>query len=50
MKFPRIKMSQCFPKPYGPFGGDLMIKLIYLIIQQKQIWKIFHMLILHVLH
>ena len=37
MKFPRIKMSQCFPKPYEPFGGDLMIKLIYLIIQQKQI-------------
>ena len=37
-------MSQHFPKPYEPFGGDmnllveiLMLKLIYLIMQQKLI-------------
>ena len=29
-------MSQYFPKPYEPFGGE-MSKLIYLIMQQKQI-------------
>ena len=43
-------MNQYFPKPYEPFGGDIMLKLIYLIMQQKQISKIFHMLILQNLH
>ena len=28
-------MIQCFPKPFEAFGGD-MLKLIYLIMQQKQ--------------
>ena len=32
------KMSQYFPKSYEPFGGDmLMLKLIYLMTQQKLI-------------
>ena len=26
MKFPGIKMSQYFPKPYEPFGGDINVK------------------------
>ena len=30
-------MSEYFPKPYEPFGGDLMSKLIYLIMQQQKI-------------
>ena len=25
MKFPCIKMSQCFPEPYQPFGGDINV-------------------------
>ena len=45
-----IKMSQYFPKPYEPFGGDINVKVIYLVMQQKQILKIFHMLIHQVLH
>ena len=28
-------MSQYFPKPHEPFGGDIMSKLIYLIMQLK---------------
>ena len=45
-------MRQHFPKPYEPFGGDINIKadLRYLIMQQKQISKTFHMLILQVSH
>ena len=31
------KMSQYFPKPYEPFGGDISVKLVCLIMQQKQI-------------
>ena len=27
MKFSRIAMSQYFPKPYEPFGGDINIKV-----------------------
>ena len=27
MKFPCIKMSQYFPKPYEPFGGDINVKV-----------------------
>ena len=30
-------MSQCFPKPYEPFGGDMNVKVDYLIMQQKLI-------------
>ena len=30
-------MSQCFPKPYEPFGGDINVKVDYLIMQQKLI-------------
>ena len=44
-------MSQYFSKPYEPFGGDIkMLKLICLVMQQKQISKIFHIMILQVLH
>ena len=27
MKLPCIKMSQYFPKPYKPFGGDINVKV-----------------------
>ena len=27
MKFSCIKMSQYFPKPYEPFGGDINLKV-----------------------
>ena len=38
------KMSQYFPKPCEPCVVDiLMLKLIYIIMQQKQISKMFHM-------
>ena len=43
-------MSQYFPKPYEPFGGYINVKVIYLVMQQKQILRIFHMLIHQVLH
>ena len=43
-------MSHCFPKPYERFGGDIILKLIFQIMQQKQILKIFPMLILQGLH
>ena len=26
MKFPCIKISQYFPKPHEPFGGDINVK------------------------
>ena len=38
-------MSQYFPKPYEPFGGDINV-----IKNVKKILKMFHMLILQVLH
>ena len=50
MQFWCIKMSQYFSKPYEPLPEILMLKLICLIMQQKQISKVFHMLILQVLH
>ena len=28
------KMSQYFPKPYEPFGGNLKLELIYLVMQK----------------
>ena len=37
MKFSCIKISQYFPKPYEPFGGDINVKVDYAIIQQKLI-------------
>ena len=55
-------MSYYFSKPYEPFGRDINVKvdlsllllllllLLSLIMQQKQILKIFHMLILPALH
>ena len=42
-------MSQYFPKPYEPFSGDINVKLIFQIMQGKQILKIFHMLIHQIL-
>ena len=27
MQFCCMKMSQYFPKPYGPFGGDINVKI-----------------------
>ena len=42
-------MSQHFPKPYEPFGGVVTLELTCLIMQKKQISKIFRMLILQVL-
>ena len=27
MQFPLFKMSQYFPKPYEPFGGDINVKV-----------------------
>ena len=44
-------MSQYFAKPYEPIGGNINVKkLIFQIMQQKQILKIFHMFISQVLH
>ena len=43
-------MSQYFPKPYEPFGGDINVRVDLPIMQQKQISKILCMLILQVLH
>ena len=45
-----IKMSQYFPKPFNSHFGESINVKIDLIMQQKQILKIFHMLILQVLH
>ena len=28
MKFSCMKMSQYFPKPYEPFGGDINVKVV----------------------
>ena len=27
MKFSHLKISQCFSKPYGPFSGDINVKV-----------------------
>ena len=44
-------MSQYFPKPFEAFTRDINVKVdLATIMQQKQILKIFHMLILQVLH
>ena len=33
----RIKMSKFYPEPYEPFGGDINVTIIYVIMQQKLI-------------
>ena len=44
-------MSQYFQKPYEPFGGDINVKFdLSNYAKKRQILKIFHMLILPVLH
>ena len=49
-------MSQYFPKQFAIFGGNIniinikILKLTFQIMQQKQMSKIFHTLILQVLH
>ena len=43
-------MSQYFPKPYEPFGGDINVKVDLSNYATKADIKIFHMLILQVLH
>ena len=46
----RIKISKYFLSRLNHLVEILTLQLIYLIIQQKQILKIFHMLILRVLN
>ena len=43
-------MTQYFPKPYEPFGGDINVKVDLPNMQQKQISKLFRILIIQVLH
>ena len=43
-------MSQCFPKPYEPFGGDINAKVDLSNYTTKADVKIFHILIVQVLH
>ena len=45
-------MSQYFPKPYKAFSGDIKVKvdLSNYATENKKVLKIFHMLILQVLH
>ena len=43
-------MSQYFPKPYDPLGADINVKVDLLNYATKAVLKIFHMLILQVLH
>ena len=43
-------MSKFFLEPYKPFDRDINFKVDLSDMQQKQILKIFHMLILQVLH
>ena len=43
-------MSQCFPKPFKAFGGDINVKVDLSNYATKQILEIFHMLIRQVLH
>ena len=46
-----IKMSQYFPKPFNShFGDSIKVKIDLSNYATKQILKIFHMLILQVLH
>ena len=43
-------MTQYFPKPYEPFGGDINVKVDLSNYATKQILKIFHIFIHQVLH
>ena len=43
-------MSQFFPKPYEPFGGDINVKVDLSNYAAKTDIKNIHMLILQVLH
>ena len=43
-------MSQHFPKPYEPFGGDINVKVDLSNYATKADIQNVHMLILHVLH
>ena len=43
-------MSQYFPGPYEPFGGDINVKVDLSNYATTQTLKILHMLILQVLH
>ena len=43
-------MRQYFPKPYEPFGGDINVRVDLSSYATKADIKIFHMLILQVLH
>ena len=43
-------MSQYFPKPYEPFGGDINVKVDLSNSATKTDIKIYHMLMLVVLH
>ena len=45
-----IKMSQYFPEPFEQFGGDININVDLSNFATKQTLKIFHMLILQILH
>ena len=45
LKHDFTKMSQYFPKPYEPLGGDINVK-----VDLSTFNKIFHMLILQLLH
>ena len=48
--FYHIKMSQYFPKPYEPFTADINVKVDLSNYATKADIKIFHMLILQILH
>ena len=43
-------MRQYFPKPYEPFGGDINVEVDLSNYATKADIKIFHMLILQILH
>ena len=43
-------MSQYFPKPYEPFGGDINVKVDLSNYGTKTVIKILRILILQVLH
>ena len=43
-------MSQYFPKPYEPFDRNIKVKADLSYYAKKQILKIFHIIILQVLH
>ena len=44
------KMSQYFPKPYEPFGGNINVKVDLSNYATKEISKALHMLILRALY